>query len=74
MVKLNWVNVTCLLGVVIMQGSGIYWLLVSVVHQMNIFLRKTCQISLSGQPHMLQILCSSVRLKCKINIFEKTAR
>ena len=32
----------------------------SVVLQMNIFLRKNMP---DGQPHMLQILCSSVRVK-----------
>ena len=47
-----------------MTDLVIYWLLVSVVHKMNLFLIKvTCQIILSGQPHMLQILCSSVRVK-----------
>ena len=28
-----------------------------------VFEEKTCQILLSGKPHMLQILCSSVRVK-----------
>ena len=40
----------------------IKWLLVLVVHQM-FFEEKTCRILLSGQPHMQQILCSSVRVK-----------
>ena len=47
-----------------MTDFVIYWLLVSVVHQINIFFKKkTCQILLSGQPHMLQNLCNSVRVK-----------